>query len=103
MRISNLEKKKGESNKVNNRQPVHQAPESGMGPNKYPVTISPDGWIIVYQIIQWDQHTKQIYKNLLKSWIIQLNLHNWAVMFSFYRKNENWEKLTHVDGAWSVQ
>lgn len=64
MHIVNLEKKKRESNKVNNRQPVHQAPESGMGPNKNPVTISPDGWIIVYHIIQQNQHTKQIYKDL---------------------------------------
>jgi hypothetical protein len=39
--VTILEKKKGNSNEVNDSQSMHQAPDSRMGPNKYPVTKLP--------------------------------------------------------------
>jgi len=39
--VDNLEKKKGNSDEVNDSQSMHQAPDSRMGPNKYPVTKLP--------------------------------------------------------------
>jgi hypothetical protein len=39
--VANLERKKRQSNQVDDRQSMHQAPNCRMGPNKYPVTKLP--------------------------------------------------------------
>lgn len=45
--VPNLEKKERKSNKVNDSQSMYQAPDSRMGPNKYPVTKLPGHWISI--------------------------------------------------------
>jgi len=39
--VTILEKEEGKSNEVNDSQSMYQAPDSRMGPNKYPVTKLP--------------------------------------------------------------
>ena len=49
---ANLEKKEGKSNEVNDSQSMYQAPDSRMGPNKYPVTKLPGHWISIVRKYQ---------------------------------------------------